>query len=218
MDAACLRKLEEFRALYANSYKYVEDTLVNKMGLSITGRPSKSTVAITEKLKRESIRLNQIQDVAGCRILVPDLATQDHLVQNMMIFFSEADLDIDDKRKQPTNGYRAVHVIAKKFGRPVEIQIRTRLQHIWAELSEKVADQFGHSIKYGSGDEDAIRFLQKLAVTTTELETARHLKMALSVQKARLGKSKSLVQENKRLNEQERNLLKEIRSIFSGNY
>jgi ppGpp synthetase/RelA/SpoT-type nucleotidyltranferase len=218
VDADCLRKLEEFRSLYAESYKYVENTLVNKMGLSITGRPSKSTVAIIEKLKRESIRLNQIQDVAGCRVLVPDLATQDHLVQNMLVFFSEADLDIDDKRKQPTNGYRAIHVIAKKYGRPVEIQIRTRLQHIWAELSEKVADEFGHSIKYGVGDEDAIRFLQKLATATTQLETTRHLKMALSERKARFGKTKSLVQENKKLNEQERNQLKEIRSIFSGNY
>jgi ppGpp synthetase/RelA/SpoT-type nucleotidyltranferase len=33
----------------------------------------------------------------------------------------------------------------------VEIQVRTRLQHVWAELSEKLADQLGNEVKYGGG-------------------------------------------------------------------
>lgn len=218
VDADCLRSLEVFRTLYVDAYKYVEDTLVNKMGLSITGRPFKSTVAIVEKLKRETIRLNQIQDVAGCRVLVPDLATQDHLVENMMIFLSDAELEIDDKRRSPTNGYRAVHVVAKKHGRPVEIQIRTGVQHAWAEISEKLADSLGHSIKYGAGDEDALRFLQKLSEVTAELEMTRHHKRVLTTRRATQGKSKQLILEGKKLSEQERTYLREIRVIFSGKY
>ncbi|RYZ91558.1 MAG: hypothetical protein EOP06_06770 [Proteobacteria bacterium] len=218
VDADCLRSLEVFRTLYVDAYKYVEDTLVNKMGLSITGRPFKSTVAIVEKLKRETIRLNQIQDVAGCRVLVPDLATQDHLVENMMIFLSDAELEIDDKRGSPTNGYRAVHVVAKKHGRPVEIQIRTGVQHAWAEISEKLADSLGHSIKYGAGDEDALRFLQKLSEVTAELEMTRHHKRVLTARRGTQGKSKQLILEGKKLSEQERTQLREIRVIFSGKY
>lgn len=218
VDVSCLRDLEIFRALYSDAYKYVEDTLVNKMGLSITGRPSKSTVAIVEKLKRETIRLNQIQDIAGCRVLVANLASQDHLISNMMIFLADSDLEIDDKRKVPTNGYRAVHVIAKKFGRPVEIQVRTSLQHAWAEISEKVADSYGHSIKYGVGDEDAIRFLEKLSQVTADLEMTRHNKMALSAQKSARGKSKAIALESKRLNEKERAHLRSIRDFFAGRY
>ncbi len=218
VDADCLRSLEVFRALYVDAYKHVEDTLVNKMGLSITGRPFKSTVAIVEKLKRETIRLNQIQDIAGCRVLVRDLADQDHLVENMMVFLSDSDLEIDDKRKSPTNGYRAVHIVAKKFGRPVEIQIRTGLQHAWAEISEKLADGLGHSIKYGSGDEDALRFLGKLSEVTAELEMTRHYKRVVTAQRSVRGRTKELVVEGKRLSELERNQLRAIRALFSGKY
>ena len=218
IDAQCLRDLEAFRALYAPTYQYVEHVLVQQMGLSITGRPSKSTVAIVEKLKRETIRLNQIQDIAGCRVLVPNLAHQDNLVENMQVMLSDAQVEIDDKRKSPTNGYRAVHVVAKKFGRPVEIQVRTGLQHAWAEISEKVADGSGHSIKYGKGDADAIRFLSKLSDAVAELDMTRHKHMDALNRKARLGKSKQLVREIKQINELERTQLRLIRKIFSGEY
>jgi ppGpp synthetase/RelA/SpoT-type nucleotidyltranferase len=36
-------------------------------------------------------------------------------------------------------------------GKTVEIQVRTRFQHIWAEISEKYADLYGSEIKYGGG-------------------------------------------------------------------
>ena len=40
--------------------------------------------------------------------------------------------------------------------RPIEIQVRTVLQQLWAEFSEKAADAFGLEVKYGGGHE-AIR-------------------------------------------------------------
>ena len=218
IDAQCLRDLEVFRALYNPAYQHVENTLVHRLGLSITGRPSKSTVAIVEKLKRETIRLNQIQDIAGCRVLVPGLADQDHLVESLSILLNDAQLEIDDKRNAPTNGYRAVHVIAKKFGRPVEIQIRTTLQHAWAEISEKVADAHGHSVKYGVGDAHAILFLSKLSAITSDLDTTKHLQAAAAAQKSREGKSKALVIEIKKLNEKERHEMRQIHAIFAGRY
>nr|WP_285222266.1 MULTISPECIES: hypothetical protein [unclassified Lysobacter] len=184
------------------------------MGLKITGRPSKSTVAIVEKLKRETIRLSQMQDIAGCRILVPGLATQDDLVANMHILF--ADVEVDDKRRDPTNGYRAVHVIAKKHNRPVEIQVRTALQHAWANISEKVADEFGHSIKYGFGNEGAINFLAQLSDRTAKLDRLRHEQVAASQEMTRAGKAKDSVRLKKELNSKEREILREIKRIFSG--
>lgn len=214
IDADCLTKLELFRSLYVDAYRYVEDVLANKIGCKVTGRPSKSTVAIVEKLRRETIRLNQIQDIAGCRVLATDLASQDSLVDALLVLFP--DVDVDDKRRNPTNGYRAVHVIARKNGRPVEIQVRTRLQHAWAEISEKIADDFGHSIKYGNGDVGAIRFLQNLSDAMAQLDQARHNHRALIEEKARLGKSKLLVAKIKAVNEEERRRVREIRALFAG--
>ena len=213
IDGDCLEKLEFFRKQFTPAYEFTEDVLVNKMGLKITGRPSKSTVAIIEKLKRGKMRLSQMQDVAGCRVLVPHLAAQDRLVQNLEVML--LDVEIDDKRKVPTNGYRAVHVIAKQLGRPVEIQVRTNLQHVWANLSEKVADQFGHSIKYGAGDAGAISFLNNLSDETALLEDVRHRKLYLSQRKARLGKSKGVVRQSKLLNYEEREILRRIRRLFA---
>jgi ppGpp synthetase/RelA/SpoT-type nucleotidyltranferase len=47
------------------------------------------------------------------------------------------------------HGYSAVHVIASPEGAPIEIQVRTALQHEWAELFEKLADLVGRGIRYG---------------------------------------------------------------------
>jgi hypothetical protein len=54
-----------------------------------------------------------------------------------------------DRRAEPVNGYRAVHVIVFPESVPIEIQIRTELQHEWAELFEKLADLVGRDIRYG---------------------------------------------------------------------
>jgi ppGpp synthetase/RelA/SpoT-type nucleotidyltranferase len=67
-----------------------------------------------------------------------------------------------DRRANPSYGYRAVHLIVKVDGALVEIQIRSSLQHLWAELSEKFSDVVDPSIKYGGGPPN-IRDLLALA-------------------------------------------------------
>ncbi|MFM7459519.1 MAG: hypothetical protein ACKO15_01560, partial [Burkholderiales bacterium] len=103
-----------------------------------------------EKLRRESTRLSQMQDIAGCRVLVKDLKSQNALVEQLVAAF--IDVVIVDRRAQPSHGYRAVHLVVTSESRTVEIQVRTSLQHFWALLSEKVADKLGNAIKYGGGD------------------------------------------------------------------
>lgn len=213
VSADCLHALEEFRSSFMEAYAFVEDALVNKMGLDVTGRPSKSTVAIVEKLRRETIRLTQMQDVAGCRVLVRGLFEQDNLVENALIMLG--DVDIDDKRRVPTNGYRAVHLIVKKNGRCVEIQVRTAAQHAWATLSEKMADAFGQEIKYGGGPDWAKKFLEGLSSSTSRLEHTQHSKLFLSQRKAINGKSRELVREIKKQNNIERQCYREFRRLFN---
>jgi len=50
--------------------------------------------------------------------------------------------------------------------KPVEIQVRTSLQHWWAELSEKFADLIDPAIKYGGGD---LETLESLAIASEEI-------------------------------------------------
>ena len=45
----------------------------------------------------------------------------------------------------------------------IEIQVRTSLQHLWAELSEKFSDIVSPAIKYGGGDEQVQTLLGRLS-------------------------------------------------------
>ncbi len=42
-----------------------------------------------------------------------------------------------------------MHVVVSVLNRPVEIQVRTQMQHKWAELFEKLADKWGRGMRYG---------------------------------------------------------------------
>jgi ppGpp synthetase/RelA/SpoT-type nucleotidyltranferase len=76
--------------------------------------------------------------------------------------------DVKDRRESPSHGYRAVHVIVTILGKLIEIQIRTELQDLWAQISEKSADLFGQEVKYGGGPEFwrkvLVRFSDQVAV------------------------------------------------------
>lgn len=168
IDAQAIRNLDSVRAQYVDAYIRVEHILGGMLGYRLTGRPSKSTVAIIEKLRRESTRLSQIQDIAGCRIIADNIRVQDEICHAATVMLG--DITVIDRRLKPTNGYRAVHLVARYKGWPVEIQVRTQLQHAWAEISEKISDAFGQGIKYGSGETWAVDFLAKLSALTEEME------------------------------------------------
>jgi putative GTP pyrophosphokinase len=144
-----LRLLDRYRRSFTPSYEVVVGAIRDKLGLEPTGRPAKSTTSIADKLKRESIRLTQIQDIAGCRIIVADIAEQESVIQSLTGLFPQA--VIIDRRAKPSHGYRAVHVVVNYDDKLIEIQVRTSLQQLWAELSEKYSDVIDASIKYGGG-------------------------------------------------------------------
>lgn len=151
------RLLDAFRRSFTSGYEEVLDVIRNTLGLEPTGRPAKSTSSIIEKLQRETIRLTQIQDIAGCRLLVLDVAAQEKTVADLLRALTR--VSVVDRRVHSSHGYRAVHLIAIADGKPIEIQVRTDSQHEWAELSEKLADMIEPAVKYGGGPEWARKYL-----------------------------------------------------------
>lgn len=172
---ADLRMLDEYRRSFLEAYEFVLKAIRNELRLEPTGRPAKSTTAIIEKLVRESIRLSQVPDVAGCRVVVPGIAQQETVVSDLSSVFDN--VTVVDRRERPTNGYRAVHLIIHTSGKLVEIQVRTLLQHGWAELSEKAADLIDPDIKYGGGDPRVIEALLNTS-TLFAVEESKELKFA----------------------------------------
>jgi putative GTP pyrophosphokinase len=157
-----LRLLETFRLSFTPAYDRVFGQL-RELGLDPAGRPAKSTQSIIAKLVRLRTRLSRMQDIAGCRVEVENIPQQDRVVGQIAKFYPEA--QIDDLRVEPSYGYRAVHVIVKLAGFPVEIQVRTALQNSWAQATESLADSFDPEIKYGGGP-DLMRNILELLSTT----------------------------------------------------
>jgi GTP pyrophosphokinase len=144
-----LHLLAEYRVSFRPSYLHVAGTL-KEQRVEVTGR-TKSNISIERKLKRQrSLRLSKMQDIEGCRIVVPDFETQEARLTIISVQFPN--IEVVDRRKRPSHGYRAVHVIVTAENHPVEVQVRTTLQHLWAELSERMADELTDpAVKYGGG-------------------------------------------------------------------
>lgn len=75
-----------------------------------------------------------------------------------------------DRRANPSYGYRAVHVIPQITGKLVEVQVRTTLQHSWAELSEKFSDVVDPTIKYGGGADQIRQMLTQYSKLVEDFE------------------------------------------------
>lgn len=170
---ADLRLLDQYRRSFREAHDTVVSTIVQQLALEPTSRPAKSNAAIIDKLHRESIRMSQMQDIAGCRLVVSDIVQQDRVVAAVCACFEGA--EVIDRRKRPSHGYRAAHVVVRPSGKIIEIQIRSRLQHLWAELSEKFADVFGSSLKYGGGDAELRAILLTLSHMVAREEEAEGL-------------------------------------------
>ena len=162
------RILDDYRRSFGEAYEVVVRISREQLHLEPTGRPAKSTGSIIDKLRRESIRLSQIQDIAGCRLVVTDVSEQDRVVSSLRAAFPGA--SVVDRREAPSYGYRAVHVIVPVAGRVVEIQVRSRLQHLWAEISEKCSDLFDPAIKYGGGPDGIRNPLANASATVAQYE------------------------------------------------
>ena len=127
-----LPELDAYRQSFAEAYEEVVATVRTATGLEPTGRDRKTPFSIIEKLRREkTMKLSQMQDIAGCRVIVPDVPEQSRVVELLTRAFAKQRTVID-RRQRPGHGYRAVHVIATAREKVVEVQVRTELQNRWA--------------------------------------------------------------------------------------
>ena len=109
-----------------------------------------------------------MQDVAGCRLVVRTTAEQDVAVQMVPVVFEQC--RVEDRRIRPSHGYRAVHLVVAVNRKRVEVQLRTELQHQWAEWSEKWADVLDPAIKYGGGPSGFRELLNGSSQSIADLE------------------------------------------------
>lgn len=125
---------------------------------------------IINKLDRAyPMRLSQMHDIGGCRIIVEENEQIDEALERIQskaknrTFKVLRVADYREKRRKES-GYRAVHVIANRSNRSnheVEIQLRTFSQHLWAEEIERTSIICKESLKEGEGPPEVIDYFHK---------------------------------------------------------
>lgn len=139
----------------------------------ITVARLKRMPSIRRKLRRQPQKLNQIQDLGGCRAVVPSILDARRLVQDVRDNYRHEFNYEDDYIGNPkVGGYRSHHLIYKYTGdgadevfngRRIEMQIRTRLQHCWATAVEAVGLVRQEDMKGGEGDSDWLRLFELMS-------------------------------------------------------
>ena len=134
------------------SYNQEINLICNQLqALGITAEIScrvKDHYSILQKLTRKSVKLKEITDTVGFRIIVNE---QDEcykalkLIQAIYKVIPRKYRDYIDKPK--TNGYRSLYtvILLGSYGLPVEIQIRTRGMHNIAENGEAAHNRYKHN-------------------------------------------------------------------------
>jgi Region found in RelA / SpoT proteins len=123
--------------------------------------------SIRRKLQKLPGKLNQMQDLAGCRAILPlmkDVTSLTDLLRSGSTHVLHNEADYINKPKP--DGYRCHHMVFKFWGagddqaftgRRIEIQVRTRLQHSWATAVEAVGLWRLEDLKSGLGSPDWLR-------------------------------------------------------------
>jgi (p)ppGpp synthase/HD superfamily hydrolase len=138
-----------------------------KLG-GLTAARLKQMSSIRGKLTRIQSNLRQLQDLGGCRAVLPTIEGARNLVaatiNNSRHTLKSEDHYMDTPR---ASGYRSHHLIfafaprnsaeSGYEGRLIEIQIRSRLQHSWATAVEAVGLHRGENLKAGLGNVARIR-------------------------------------------------------------
>ncbi|WP_158603053.1 nucleotidyltransferase family protein [Jiangella rhizosphaerae] len=118
--------------------------------LAVTARTKTLGTLLDKLMRTPAVKLPAIRDISGVRIVGDLVLSEQDVVANHLIdLFECQDAKPVDRRAEPMSGYRALHIVIVSDGLPVEVQIRTELQALWADLYERLADTWGRQIRYG---------------------------------------------------------------------
>jgi ppGpp synthetase/RelA/SpoT-type nucleotidyltranferase len=121
--------------------------------------------SIVAKLIRAQTRLGEIEDIAGCRGVLPDLDAVRRVHERLVERTSKLELvRVRDYNEMPhPGGYRALHLWCRRDDFKVEIQLRTARQQDWAESVERLDKSHRLDLKHEKGPDELLVFFRELA-------------------------------------------------------
>jgi ppGpp synthetase/RelA/SpoT-type nucleotidyltranferase len=168
------RHLEPLTDLTLDLQNWLNDSSTN----FLLAQRLKRKPQIIKKLGRLSVRLSQLQDIGGCRIIVENNLDVERILNFLKTKIEKERTKIltttDYRSKgRDDSGYRAVHVIFERESVKLELQVRSRIQHYWAESIERTSVVYGHSLKELEGAEEVVEYFKLLSNLFYEIESGR---------------------------------------------
>lgn len=180
-----LRVINNWRSSHSCPLQVFYNTLRRRAldvnAAAIVAQRIKRLPSIQDKLTRfPGMLLSRMQDIGGCRAVLHSVDEVDQLVKvykggitknprHRQTFVNEKDYI----RTPKDDGYRCYHMVFKYNtdsperkvynGLRIEIQLRSRLQHIWATAVETTSTFTGQALKSNVGSEDWKRFFALMA-------------------------------------------------------
>ncbi|CRL44788.1 Region found in RelA / SpoT proteins [Sodalis glossinidius str. 'morsitans'] len=194
---------------------------------AIIARRLKRLPTIIDKLTRDTLDginkntmcVTRMQDIGGCRVIVDNkeqlLRVNSSLEQSRTLYITKLSRDYNINPKK--TGYRGIHRVYQCYGKrkehdwkgfTIELQLRTRLQHLWATTVEVVDLCEGKTLKTNPYDADPrwIAFFREMSDFLADEDGF----ISLSNEQ----KKQSLIALNEALNAQKK--LESFNLIFSG--
>jgi len=176
---SALQTLSDWRALHLTPMNTFQATLRKYVGESdpkgIVAQRLKRTPTIIDKLKnrQKGMDLGRMHDVGGLRAIVKSVQNvreiENRFVHSRAKHILKRTYDYIAEPKE--SGYRGIHLVyeyqnPKKLdcdGLLIEIQLRTRLQHLWSTAVETAGFFFWESLKSSQGNERHLDFFQMVS-------------------------------------------------------
>ncbi len=166
--------INTFQATLREKLKHIDEK-------AFVAQRLKRSQSIILKLQRtESMQLSRMQDIAGLRAILSNIKKVRELETNYRnSHFNHELVNQKDYITEPKeSGYRGIHLVYKYMndhvpdynGLRIELQIRTKLQHIWATSVETVGTFLDHSLKSSEGPREWLDFFSLVASAFAYIE------------------------------------------------
>lgn len=180
-----LEIINNWRSSHAYPLQIIAKNLRDNNKQALVVQRLKRLDSIVGKLKRnnnqERMSLYKMQDIGGCRVIVDTIDD----VYKAEEQFAKSRIRHEKKHfkdyiKEPKkSGYRSYHVVYKYHSDKndtynknmlIEIQFRTKLQHLWATALETMGIYTKQNLKASEGEEGILRFFTVISSYLALLE------------------------------------------------
>ena len=190
-----LKIVERWRAVHAHPMiklaKELKRAIGTRKGVVFAQRLKRLDTIVNKLVRYPNMRLSSMQDLGGCRVIFSNLeevySFRDSILNISEDFLLNKEKDYIKNPNKDT-GYRGIHLIYdfikdNNYDKiSVELQLRTRLQHLWATAVESVGMFTNNGLKFNQGEKIWLDFF-RLSSLIFEEEECKKIKTIDDIKK-----------------------------------